>query len=280
MLRGVSCIVHTAGLAHQFKTRAGQESRFQSINCEATERLARAAANQGVKRFLFVSSVSVYGPAMDGELRNEDAIAAPVGPYAQSKHQAEQRLLQIAAETGLQVMILRMGTLYGEGDPGNVGRLMEAIRRGRFVMIGPGQNRKSLLHRDDAASACVKAVLHPIERPAGIWNVTGEACSMKEIVEGISSALGQSPPQRTVPASFASGLLWTGAALGFGPLREWAKSQWASVQKWLADDAYDGSRFAKEFHWQPRVTLEAGLRRLAGSEKTQAPEDRAVNRAA
>jgi nucleoside-diphosphate-sugar epimerase len=280
MLKGVSCVVHTAGLAHQFKTRAGQESRFHSINCEATERLARAAASQGVKRFIFVSSVSVYGPATEGGLRNEDAVPAPVGPYAQSKRQAELRLLQIAAETGMQVGILRMGTLYGEGDPGNVGRLMEAIRRGRFVMIGPGQNRKSLLHRDDAASACVKAALDPVNRPAGIWNITGEACSMKEIVEGIASALGQSPPQRTVPASFASGLLWTGAALGFGPLREWAKSQWASVQKWLADDAYDGSRFAKEFHWQPRVTLEEGLRRLAGGEKAQVMHDHAATRAA
>jgi nucleoside-diphosphate-sugar epimerase len=280
MLRGASSVIHTAGLAHQFKPQPHQASRFHSINCEATERLARTAASVGVKRFVFVSSVAVYGPARDGELRNEDTPPAPVGPYATSKRQAELRLLQIAAETGMEVFILRLGTLYGEGDPGNVGRLMEAMKRGRFVMIGPGQNKKSLLYRDDAATACIKAALDPMHRPVGIWNITGEPCSMKDIVHGISSALGKTPPQRTVPAAFASGLLWTGAALGIGPLGEWAKSQWASVQKWLADDAYDGSRFAKDFDWQPGVTLEEGLRRLANSQGSKAAPPYRLSRAA
>jgi UDP-glucose 4-epimerase len=267
-------------LAHQFKAQAQQASRFHSINCEATERLARAAASQGALRFVLISSVAVYGPASHGELRNEDSPPAPVGPYAQSKRDAELRLLQIAAETGMQVVILRMGTLYGEGDPGNVGRLMEAMRRGRFVMIGPGQNKKSLLYVDDAASASVKAALDPTVRPQGVWNVTGEPCSMKDIVHGISKALGQTPPQRAVPAAFASGLLWTGAALGIGPLGEWARSQWASVQKWLAEDAYDGSRFSQEFDWQPKVSLEEGLRRLAGRQKSIATPKRPLSHAA
>jgi UDP-glucose 4-epimerase len=280
MLKGVSTVVHTAGLAHQFKAQAHQESRFFSINCEATERLARAAAASGVKRFVYVSSVAVYGSAKDGELRNEDAVPVPVGPYAQSKRQAEIRLLQGAAETGLEVVILRMGTLYGEDDPGNVGRLMEAMRRGRFVMVGPGQNKKSLLHRDDAARACVRAALHQGNRRAGFWNVTGEPCSMKEIVQGIASALRLPPPKRTVPAAFVSGLLLTGAALGIGPLGEWAKSQWASVQKWLAEDAYDGSRFIKEFQWRPKVTLEEGLRRLADARRHPRTQPKTLSRAA
>ncbi len=280
MLDGVSTVIHTAGLAHQFKTQPHQESRFFSINCEATERLARAAASSGVKRFVYVSSVSVYGSAKDGVLRNEETVPAPVGPYAQSKRQAEIRLLQIAAETGLQVVILRLGTLYGEGDPGNVGRLMEAMRRGRFVMIGPGQNKKSLLHRDDAARASVRAAFHRAGHPVSYWNVTGEPCTMKEIVHGIASALRLPPPQRTVPAAFASGLLLTGAALGIGPLGEWAKSQWASVQKWLAEDAYDGSRFIEEFQWRPQVSLEEGLRRLADARKPPRTQPKTLSRAA
>jgi hypothetical protein len=103
---------------------------------------------------------------------------------------------------------------------------------------------------------------------------------MKEIVHGIAAALGLEPPQRTVPAAFASGLFWTGAALGIGPLGEWAKSQWASVQKWLAEEAYDGSRFAQEFQWQPRVSLQEGLRRLAGGQSLEAPPTHTLSRAA
>lgn len=280
MLKGVSCVIHTAGLAHQFSAQAHQESRFYSINCEATERLARTAAREGVKRFVFVSSVAVYGPASDDALRNEDTLPHPVGPYAQSKREAEIRLLQIAAESGIEMVILRMGTLYGEGDPGNVSRLMEAIRRGRFVMIGLGQNKKSLLHRDDAAAACAKAAAHAAVPPVGIWNVTGESCSMKDIVHGISRALGITPPQRSVPVAIARSLLWTGAALGIGPLRAWAKSQWASVQKWLAEDAYDGSRFAKEFQWQPTVSLEEGLCRLPGMQQSNGVSAQELSRAA
>lgn len=280
MLKGVNCVVHAAGLAHQFQAQAQQASQFQSINCEAAERLARTAASQGVKRFVFVSSVAVYGPAKNGGLRNEDALSAPVGPYALSKRDAEVRLLQIAADTGMQVVILRMGTLYGEGDPGNVGRLMAAMRRGRFVMIGTGQNKKSLLHRDDAAAACAKAALQPMNHSGGIWNVTGEPCSIKDIVHGISSALGLTPPKRTVPAAFASRVLWMGAALGIGPVRKWARSQWASLQKWLAEDAYDGSRFANEFNWQPQVSLEEGLCRMAGGKESAGTPEHKLSRAA
>lgn len=272
MLKGISTVIHTAGLAHQFKSQPHQESLFYRINCEATERLARAAASRGVKRFVFVSSVSVYGPGQRSGLRNEDTVPVPVGPYARSKRDAETRLLEIAADTGLEVVVLRMGTLYGEGDPGNVGRLMEAMKRGRFVMIGQGQNRKSLLHRDDAAAACVKAAVHPLAHPVGIWNVTGTPCAMKEIVHGLSSALGMTPPRHSVPAAVACGLLWAGAIFGIGPLRGWARSHWASVQKWLADDAYDGSRFAREFDWQPVVSLKEGLKRLAsGNERFVTP---------
>jgi UDP-glucose 4-epimerase len=280
MLEGVSAIVHCAGLAHQFQPRSAQESRFQSINAEATERLALAAAAKGVKRFVFVSSVAVYGPASESGPRNENEIPAPVGAYAKSKRQAETELLRIAAQTDLQVLILRLGTLYGEGDPGNLGRLLEALQRGRFLMIGPGRNQKSLIHRDDAASACVRAALYPTNRPAGIWNVAGESCTMKDIVHGLSSALLREPPRRSLPAALVSGLLWTGAALGTGPISQWARSRWATVQKWLAEDAYDASRFAEEFQWQPQVSLEEGLVRMANGKQTPKHKPRILSRAA
>lgn len=278
MLNGVSGVVHCAGLAHQFGPQPPHDSHYYGINCEATERLAHIAAARGVKRFVFVSSVSVYGPSKEPGPRNESAVPHPVGPYAQSKREAEIRLLRIAAETGLQVFILRMGTLYGEGDPGNVGRLMNAIQKGRFLMIGPGTNRKSLLHRDDAAQACVRAVLHPTDRPAGIWNITAGHHSMKDIVETLATAIDRELPRWHIPAFLADGLLRTGATFGVGPVRRWVKSRWLTVRKWLAEDAYDGSRFAEEFHWQPQVSLEEGFQRLATGQRdaNARPEKRAA----
>ena len=263
MLEGVSCVIHCAGLAHQFDPRPEMESQFHRVNCEATLRLARAAADQKVKRFVFVSSVSVYGPARDSRLRNEDTPADPVGAYAESKRQAEAGLLQLSAKTGMEILILRMATLYGEGDPGNLGRLFKAIERGRFVMIGSGRNRKSLVHRDDAAAACVRAALHPTVQSWGIWNISGEPCTMREIVSGIGSAVGREPGRFSLPAPLANGLLNAAAVLGIGPIRRWAKSRRQTLQKWLADDAYDGSRFARDFQWRSEISLVEGLSRLA-----------------
>lgn len=278
LLEGVTGIVHCAGLAHQFSSPKNKDAqRFCEINVQATERLARAAAQEGVNRFVFVSSVSVYGPAGDSQPRSEDAPTRPIGPYAESKREAELRLLRIASETDLQVVILRLATLYGAGDPGNVARLMDAIARGRFLMIGPGTNRKSLLHKDDAARACVKAVLNPLDRPSGIWNVAGESHSMKAIVEQIAISLNRKPPQRSFPAGLAAGLLGSAAVLGVGRFRSWAKSRRRTIEKWLADDAYDGSRFIKDFDWQPKVSLEDGLDRQA---KSIAPFPKATKRAA
>ena len=71
----------------------------------------------------------------------------------------------------MALTILRLATLYGEGDPGNVGRLIRTLDRGRFLWIGDGSNRESLLYKGDAARACMAVA----ERPASginIYNVS------------------------------------------------------------------------------------------------------------
>ncbi|MDO9566735.1 MAG: NAD-dependent epimerase/dehydratase family protein [Candidatus Desulfaltia sp.] len=74
---------------------------------------------------------------------DENPPCNPVGPYALSKYNAELRAIEISRESGMALTILRLATLYGEEDPGNVGRLMRTLDRGRFLWIGDGSNRKS-----------------------------------------------------------------------------------------------------------------------------------------
>ena len=121
-------------------------------------------------------------------------------PYVLSKYNAELRAIEIVLVSGMALTILRLATLYGEGDPGNVGRLMRTLDRGRFLWIGDGSNRKSLLYKEDAARACVAVA----ERPASginIYNVSAPACTMREIVDGIADALGKHPSPVRVPAT-------------------------------------------------------------------------------
>ena len=158
--------------------------------------------------------------------------------------------------TGLKEKGYELATLYGEGDPGNVGRLMRTLDRGRFLWIGDGSNRKSLLYKEDAARACVAVV----KRPAfgiNLYNVSAPACTLREIVDGIAVALGRHPFSVRVPVSLA---LLLSRHLSRIPNRRMAGLH-QTVKKWLADDVYDTHRFEEAFGFQARTSLADGLKR-------------------
>ena len=178
-------------MAHIFSLDANSIEKFRQISEIGTANVASAAAEAGVGHLIVISSVSVYGPYTQG-MYDENHPCNPVGPYALSKYNAELRAVEIARKSGIALTILRLATLYGEGDPGNVGRLIRTLDRGRFLWIGDGSNRKSLLYKGDAARACMAVA----ERPASginIYNVSAPACTMREIVDGIADALGKHP---------------------------------------------------------------------------------------
>jgi len=187
---------------------------------------------------------------------DENSACHPDGPYAESKWQAEQRSIEIAKASEMGLTILRMATIYGEEDLGNMARLMRSIDRGRFFWVGKGSNRKSLIHREDAARACLYALRKP-NPGINIYNVTAPPCTMRDIVDGLASALGRHVPNWRVPASFA--LMFTGLAsrLTWGHGRP--GDLHATLKKWLADDVYDAGRFEKTFNFKAKVKLSEGL---------------------
>lgn len=164
--------------------------------------------------------------------------------------------MEIAQASDMALTILRLATLYGEGDPGNVARLMRSIDRGRFIWIGNGSNRKSLLHREDAARASLAVMQSP---PSGVmvYNVSVSSCTMREVVEGLAGALGKRIPPFGIPAALVRGI---SSLLSLLPLSR-LQILGAMAQKWLADDVYDSRKFAQAFNFQARVNLAEGLRR-------------------
>ena len=227
------------------------------VNEQGTTNVCQVASKAGVGHLILISSVSVYGPYTQG-MYSEDAPCLPEGPYAESKYQAERRAIEIAYQYGISLMILRLATLYGENDPGNVARLMRAIDRGRFIWIGDGSNIKSLLYCGDAARACIMATFQS-STGVKIYNVSAQPSTMYEVIEGLIVALGRDHPRLHVPASpmlmaanFLSRLAGNRGRLG--DLRN-------TLKKWLADDAYDAGQFNKTFGFQTEVDLTEGLRR-------------------
>ena len=256
IVAGVSTIIHTAGLAHIFGADATSADRFRQINENGTANVATVAAAEGVKHFVLISSVAVYG-SHTSALYDEDKQCNPIGAYAMSKHKAELQAKEIASKSGMALTILRLATLYGEGDPGNVYRLMVSIDNGHFIWIGNGSNQKSLLYKGDAARACSTVAVRPAN---GIrtYNVSASPCTMREVVQGLSHELGRTP----LPFHIPSRLALLAASVGGKVLRRSGGNNLRStVEKWLADDIYDSSRFGHDFGFRTQVTLQDGLQR-------------------
>ena len=254
LFAGVDAVVNCAGLAHRF--RVGDDADFRRVNVDATARLVEAAARAGVRHFVHVSSVSVYGPG-SGE-GDESTPCRPMGAYAESKREAEQAAARAAYRSSLRLVILRMPTLYGRGDPGNLARLIRALDRGRFVWIGTGANRKNLLHREDAAQACFLAMIVSDGRtganvPPETFNVPSDVKTVREIVGEIVRALGRRPPRFRIPA----GPITVAAQLAkkISPLAPFVHS----VEKWLQDDCFDGTRFYQRTGFRHAVSLREGI---------------------
>ena len=120
VLKNATTVIHVAGLAHVFSGNNVTGEKFRQINEIGTANVALSAAAAGVAHLVIMSSVSVYGPYTD-EAYDEQRLCKPVGPYALSKYNAELRATKIARKSGMSLTIFRLATLYGEGDPGNVG---------------------------------------------------------------------------------------------------------------------------------------------------------------
>lgn len=253
---GVEIVIHAAGLAHVFNEPPGILATFRAVNEIGTANVVRTAAAAGVRHCVLVSSVSVYGH--DSKSCDETAVCRPWGAYAESKLQAERRAAEIARLAGMRLTILRMATIYGEWDPGNVARLIAAIDRGRFIWVGSGANRKSLIYREDAARACI-AALHRQAKAFQVFNVSAAPYSMREIVDGIFCALDRRPPAWHLPARPV--LLAAGALSAVAGGRGSLGPAYAKIRKWLEDDVYDAGKFRREFAFKVQVDLAEGLRR-------------------
>ncbi len=247
IFNGVDCVCHVAGLAHVFDKAEVLRAHFHAVNVTGTNNVARAAVRAGINHFIFVSSVSVYGGEARG--KNEDSPCQPEGSYAKSKFDAERCLIDLCQKERMNLTILRLTTLYGEGDAGNVARLIGIINRQRFIWVGKGKNLKSLLHRKDAARACIAAI-NKTATGINIYNVSAPPVRMSDIVEAIFVASGKAVSAWHIPASLGliSAMILKKLSFNQGPLA----NIHGTLQKWLADDYYNIDKFCETFNYQTK----------------------------
>jgi nucleoside-diphosphate-sugar epimerase len=229
-LADVGVIIHTAGLAHQFKRTSQNE--FFRVNVIGTNNVLKLAKLLKTQHFVLISSVSVYGKTLDKITDfqfQEDLGCNPNGAYATSKFEAEQVAIAFCTENNINLTILRPATIIGESDKGNVARLIKQIRAKRFIWIGKGGNLKSLVSKNDVANLCYLLATKN-SSDFRIYNVTSAPIKMSEIVETISDELNVKLPKLYVPTSIAMLL---------GKVS-------VTIRKWLADDVFSNKKLFTE----------------------------------
>jgi nucleoside-diphosphate-sugar epimerase len=248
VLQGVGAIVHLAGRAHVSSRRdAEAPTPFIVANVHVTRRLAEAAAQAGVRRIVFASSVKVYGEASQRgrPFRAGDA-DAPQDAYARSKAEAENALGEISREQGIEAVVLRLPLTYGPGVKGNFLTLLEAVASARRLPLAGIGNRRSLLYVGNAVSAIEAALVAPALRGEALPVADTEVVSIAELASRLARALHVQPRLFHVPATFLRG---TAALLGRG----------SEVRRLLDSLEVDASRFHELTGWSPPTSLDGGL---------------------
>lgn len=250
--RQVDAVIHCAARVHVMQeTEADSLSAFRAVNIEGTLRLARAAAAAGVRRFIFLSSVKVLGEesALGRPFTTDDPLV-PTDAYGISKMEAEQGLLALAVETGMEVVIIRPPLVYGPGVKANFLSMMQWLQRGIPLPLGAIDNRRSLVALDNLVDLIVTCIEHPAAANQVFLVSDGEDLSTPELLRRMGHALGKPARLLPVPAF----MLKVGARLlGKG----------AAAQRLCGSLQVDIGKTRQMLGWEPPVKVDEALRKTA-----------------
>lgn len=250
LTQGIDVVVHLAGQVPLAESSIGvQASLYYEVNTAGTANLARQCAQHGVKRFVFVSTVKVLGEGKEEPYRDGD-LAVPADDYAISKWDAEQALWQIAAETGMGVVVLRSPLVYGPGVKGNFIRLMQVIDKQVPLPLGAIQNRRSLIYLGNLVDAIRVCLTHPKAKGKTFLVSDGEDVSTPGLIRRIAAALGRRPLLLPVPVSL---IKRAGAFFG----------KKAAVDRLLGSLCFDIIPLREELGWNPPYSMQVGLETTA-----------------
>ena len=256
---GVRSVFHLAGLLHLVNALPERASEYARINADATGLLVREAARVGVRRFVLFSTIAVYGSQCDAVV-TEDTAPRPDTEYARTKRRAEEEVLvQVGPDGAPFGVVLRLAAVYGARVRGNYRTLVNLLERRRFVPVGSGLNRRTLVFEDDVARAAMLALTHSAA-PGRVFNVTdGTTHTVREIIAAICRALGRQPPRVYLPLTPVRAAVSL-AALVLTLSRDYGRSLEMMLAKYSEDIAVDGTRMQRELGYSPTVGLDEGWR--------------------
>jgi nucleoside-diphosphate-sugar epimerase len=252
-LTDVQVVIHLAARVHVMNESAGDPfAEFRAVNVGASLNLARQAVEAGVRRFIFMSSVKVNGEeTFDLPFTSFD-VPAPLDFYGQSKLEAELALRALAAETGLELVIIRPPLVYGPNVRANFRKLMQFVQLGVPLPLGGVNNRRSMVALDNLVDLVITCVSHPAAANQVFLVSDDDDVSLPRLLQLIAFAMRRKiwllPAPMKVLRVFA---------------RLLGKS--AVVERLLGSLQVDITHTKQTLSWKPVVDVEASIKKTVAN---------------
>ena len=250
-LNGFDCIIHCAGITNQLGG-IKDINVYNLVNIDGTKRLAEQAAEAGVKRLVFLSSVKVNGESTYQITKQKfchKSASNPQDLYAISKLKAEKALWEVFSRTGLEVVVVRLPLVYGNGVKGNLSRLIKLIKLGIPLPLSLVKNQRSMVGIDNLVDLLIRCIDHPEASGKTFLVSDGEDLSTPELIQLIASSIGKKANLFPFPISM---LKFLASVLG---KRE-------EINRLVGSLRIDNNYTKEILNWTPSISVEEGIRRM------------------
>lgn len=252
-LDGIKVVIHAAARVHVMNETASDAlTEFRRANVDGTLKLARRAADAGVARFIFISTIKVNGESTAlGKPFKADDRPSPADPYGVSKHEAEEALKELGRETGMEVVIVRPPLVYGPGVKANFLSMLNWLNKGIPLPLGAINNLRSLVAIDNLVDLITICIDHPKAANQTFLVSDGDDLSTTLLLQRLATALGKKARLLPLP----EGVLKLFASI---------VGKQAVAQRICGSLQVDISKNHDLLGWTPPVNMDEALRQTAG----------------
>ena len=239
-------VLHACGKAHVVPKTEAEKQAFYDVNYQGTVNLCTALEKVGApKALIFISTVAVYGCEY-GDLITEEHPLEGSSPYSESKIMAEKYLTEWCSKNGVKLGVLRPSLLAGKNAPGNLGAMVNAIRKGFYMNIAGGKVVKSILMAEDIAK-----LVPLVAEKGGVYNICDtRQPSFGEISMSVARQLGKGKPLN-IPYWMAWCMAKVGDLLGNkAPINTY------KLEKMTKSLTFSNDKARRELGWEPMDVLE------------------------
>jgi nucleoside-diphosphate-sugar epimerase len=249
-LADIEIVIYLAARVHQMNDNSPNAlDAYREINTKAAISLAKQAAEHGIRRFIYLSSIKVNGEGISHPYSEKDT-PAPTDPYGQSKWESEQELLKLAQETGLEVVIIRPPLIYGPNVKANFLQLLKTIDKSIPLPFGAINNARSILYVGNLVDAIATCLDHPNAKNQTFIVSDGEDLSTTDLIRRLGKALGKFPLLLPVPRDL---IRLATKLLGKADIGD----------RLLGSLQVDSSKIRQMLDWKPPYTVDQGLQATA-----------------